>query len=283
MPVGLCHLARLVAGITPRVLLPMHGSGNWGESAASAFYTIDELPPSLLDLPLHASQPLQRDDLDLGPDRLAFVIDDVLGDKEADALAACSEAILEHNGNSRVAPGIQTPPGMRVNMAAHWYAPRTEGGFYVSLLERFKHLVPPTLGGLPLYSTLSEKIASFKYLPGDRFERHTDGLFPGQGANDKGDGIDIWPGVESGMSILIYLNGAEEGLKGGETRLWSADGSRWVDVTPKKGRALFFRRGSPDAVQHAGLPVDQDSERPKIMALINLAYGVREGTEPFRV
>ena len=47
----------------------------------------------------------------------------------------------------------------------------------------------------------------------------------------------------------------------------------FVDVTPRKGRALFFRRGSADAVLHAGLPVS--GEVPKYMALINLAYGER--------
>ena len=52
-----------------------------------------------------------------------------------------------------------------------------------------------------------------------------------------------------------------------------------MDVKPRKGRALFFRRGSADAVLHAGLPVKEGSE-PKIMALINLAYGERHGTEP---
>lgn len=80
-------------------------------------------------------------------------------------------------------------------------------------------------------------------------------------------------------SILFYLNdGPSDGLVGGETRLWTADGSTHVDVTPRKGRALFFRRGSTDAVSHAGLPVS--GEVPKYMALINLAYGERVGTKP---
>ena len=96
-------------------------------------------------------------------------------------------------------------------------------------------------------------------------------------ANESGDGIDHWNGVQSGMSVLFYCNDAEsDGLDGGETRLWSADGSRHVDVAPRKGRALFFRRGSRDAVLHAGLPVR--GAVPKYMALINLAYGERVGT-----
>ena len=119
----------------------------------------------------------------------------------------------------------------------------------------------------------------FKYVEGDRFDRHVDGLFPGQGCNEQGDGVDQWPGVQSGMSILFYLNDESDGVVGGHTRLWSADGSRYVDVQPRKGRALFFRRGSSDAVLHAGLPIATGSE-PKVMALINLAYGERRGTKP---
>ena len=82
--------------------------------------------------------------------------------------------------------------------------------------------------------------------------------------------------------MLLYLNDYEsDGLEGGETRLWTADGSRHVDVRPKKGRALCFRRGSPNAVLHAGLPVTGDV--PKYMALINLAYGEQVGTKPMMV
>jgi len=169
---------------------------------------------------------------------------------------------------------------MRVNMAAHWYPSYAAAASFLGpLLARFRHLVPPELGGLPLYGALSQKVAQFKYGDGDRFERHVDGLFPGQGCNERGDGVDAWDGVQSGMSILFYLNdGPTDGLVGGETRLWTADASKYVDVTPRKGRALFFRRGSADAVLHAGLPVSGDV--PKYMALINLAYGERVGTRP---
>lgn len=277
------HIISLASSIHPKILLPMRGSGNHGESGSTAFYTIHDLPNSLANLSSSPPKvPLERQDIDVGPGRLAFTIDNVLSPEEADALAACAESVLEFNGHSRLAPGIMTPPGMRVNEAAHWYpsyevAPTFLGPLY----QRFRHLVPPELDGLPLHDRLSEKVAQFKYGYGDRFNRHIDGLFPGQGANKKGDGVDEWSGVVSGMSILFYLNdGPMDGLVGGETRLWSADGSRFVDVTPKKGRALFFRRGSPDAVLHAGLPVT--GEVPKYMALINLAYGKQTGIEPMR-
>lgn len=272
------HVSSLAATIKPRVLQSMHGSGNHGEPGTSAFYTIDALPDALAGL---GPKPhLARTDIDLGADRLAFYIDDVLSPAEADALAACAESVLEHNGHSRVAPGISTPPGMRVNMAAHWYPSHSAApGFFGGLFDRFRHLVPPTLGGLPLHGRLSEKVAQFKYGDGDRFERHVDGLFPGQGCNERGDGVEAWTGVQSGMSILFFLNdGESDGLVGGETRLWTSDGSRHVTVTPRKGRALFFRRGSADAVLHAGLPVS--GAVPKYIALVNLAYGERSGTSP---
>jgi len=256
----------------------VRGGGPQGESGAAAFYAINKLPRALADMAPPA-RPLERVDIDLGKDRLAFYIDEVLTDDEADALAACAESIFEHNGHSRIAPGVNTPPGMRMNMAAHWYPSRAAAPrFLGSLFERFRQLVPPSLGGQPLHGALSEKVAQFKYSKGDRFNKHVDGLFPGQGANERGDGVDEWVGVSGGMSILLYLNGWGDGLEGGETRLWTSDGTRYVDVVPRKGRALFFRRGSNDAVLHAGLTVK--GEVPKYMALVNLAYGERTGTKP---
>merc|ERR1711976_1118365 len=90
--------------------------------------------------------------------------------------------------------------------------------FLGGLMSRIKHLVPHTLKDgygrtMHLHPKLSEKIAQFKYNDGDRFNRHVDGLFPGQGINAAGDGIEEWPGVVSGMSILLYLNdGPHDGL-----------------------------------------------------------------------
>ena len=276
-------ISKLAADISPRALVSARGSGNHGEAGTAAFYTIDKLPTALDSSSSSSSSSsnspiLKRVDIDLGKDRLAFYIDNVLTHDQADVLAACAEAVLKDNGHSRVAPGINTPPGMRINEAAHWYpsrslAPDLLGPIY----KRISPLVPPTLGGLPLFPRLSEKVAQFKYNQGDRFNRHTDGIFPGQGANDSGTGVDEWVGVVSGMSMLFYLNDQEsDGLMGGETRVWSADGSQHYDVIPRKGRVLFFRRGSQDAVLHAGLPVT--GEVPKYMALINLAYGEQTGT-----
>jgi hypothetical protein len=269
----------LAASISPRVLVSTSGSGNYGESGKAAFYTIDELPMALIkeeDLP--SKEELQRVDIDLGHDRQAFIIDNVLTPEESDALAACAEAILVTNGHSRVAPGIRTPPGMRISEAAHWCPPH-ESSFLPTIYRRIEHLVPKSVGGgLPLYHKLNGRVAHYKYNKGDQFNRHVDGLFPGQGANPEDNGVDEWAGVVSGFSLLFYLNDADDGLEGGETRLWSRDGSIYKDITPRKGRVLVFRRGSHDAVLHAGLEVTGDV--PKYMALINLNYGEQTGTSP---
>jgi hypothetical protein len=272
------RITKLAQEIRPRVLVATRGSGNFGESGSAGFYTIDKLPSVLANPERRTNPQLERVDIDLGPDRLAFYIDNVLTHHEADYLAACAEAILEHNGHSRLAPGIQTPPGMRINQASHWYPSHEEAPTFLgSVFDRFRHLVPKSLDDMPLHDRLSEKVAQFKYDKGDEFKRHIDGLFPGQGANQEGNGVDEWIGVVSGMSMLFFLNDYEtDGLVGGQTRLWSADGSKHFDVVPRKGRLLFFRRGSQDAVLHAGLPVTGDV--PKYMALINLAYGERTGT-----
>lgn len=269
-------ISKLATKIKTQVLVSARGSGSNGELGTPSFYIIDKLP---VEFHNNLSTKLEANDLDIGENRKAFYIDSVLTHDEADVLAACAEAILEDNGHSRLAPGIHTPPGMRINEAAHWYPSQTLApNFLGKIYDRIRHLVPDKLNGLRLYSRFSEKVAQFKYSRGDKFNRHIDGLFPGQGANQEGTGVEEWIGVVSGFSMIFYLNDKEtDGLVGGETRLWTSDGSRYVDVSPKKGRVLIFRRGSRDAVLHAGLSVS--GEVPKYMALINLVYGEKTGSK----
>merc|ERR1712188_221110 len=243
--------------IQPRTLVSTHGSGNWGEGGSAAYYTIDRLPSALLAMSENDhSQSLVRRDIDLGPNGTAFVIDNVLTPTEADALSACSEAIFKLNGNSRFAPGIQTPPGMRQNMAAHWFSGPTtqaEAQLFAPLYARFKHLLPNTVAGRPLFGQLNQKLAVFKYEAQDQFTPHHDGTFPGHGMSEDGAGVERWDGVDSGLSMLLYLNDADAPgvtgeFVGGATRLFRMgthpkDG-QYVDVPPRKGSALFFRHGS---------------------------------------
>ena len=295
--------------VKPRVLKEVRGSGNYGESNMSQFWIYDELPTVLTTMMKkekseneheheHGSSYSQRrssprkatviDDKkstsvtnsgDGGTNgHEVFYVDNVLSDEECDALAACAEYILKQNGYSRYAPGINTPPGMRVNQAAHWFPSQQiiQDGFLTDIYHRLEPFLPSTVTNngqtLSLYPKLSQKVAQFKYDKGDEFKPHVDGLFPGQGSNVSGNDIEEWPGIVSGYSLLFFLNDSEkDGLEGGATRVWSADRSQNFDIQPKKGRVLVFRRGSPDAVLHAGRPVN--GQVPKYMALINALYG----------
>ena len=79
-----------------------------------------------------------------------------------------------------------------------------------------------------------------------------------------------WAELRSALTMLLYLNDPSDGVQGGNTRLLSRDG-RWVDVTPRKGSALFFRHGfGPDSVQHIGDRVH--GAVPKYVARINVMY-----------
>ena len=80
-----------------------------------------------------------------------------------------------------------------------------------------------------------------------------------------------WSGLRSCLTMLLYLNDPSDGVVGGNTQLLGRDG-RWVEVTPHKGAALFFRHGfSPDSVPHIGARVS--GAVPKYVARINVLYG----------
>lgn len=241
-----------------------------------------------------APSPLEkptRTDINIGVGGLAFFIDNILSPDEADALAAVSETM----GYSRFAPAIRTPPGMRRNKACHWIASEeTAARLLRPLYARFRDLLPERIGGAQLHSELSHRMAHYKYDDGDVFNRHTDGCWPGQSVAVEGDGsgggrridgIREWQGVESKMSMLLYLNDPSDGYTGGETRLFplsrssghhtSSGAAEPVDVPPVKGGALFFRHGfGPDSVMHMGKQVT--GETPKYVLRLNVLYSSAE-------
>lgn len=100
-----------------RVVASMPGSLPMGgvvhETPVHAF----ESTPSCLALGPQPSLQPRRHDIDLGG-YLAFFIDDVVTAAEADCIVAASE----HFGYREEAPGIATPPGMRMNKSVHWVA-----------------------------------------------------------------------------------------------------------------------------------------------------------------
>ena len=271
--------------IKPTVLLTTVGSGPFGErSPASHIHTLTGALPPPLQFSLPAASKLsslplpQRKDIDIGPGGLAFLVDNVMSSEQCDALAAVSESI----GYSRFAPAITTPPGMRQNSAAHWLPTDQHADEFLDpMYHRFAHLLPPSVSGGKRYGRLSRRLAHSKYDDGDVFNMHTDGQWPGQGVQYDGEsadgtsrpvGIREWPGVVSKLSMLLYLNDANDGVQGGATRLFhtSKDGT-YTDVAPTKGSALFFRHGfGEDSVLHMGTAVS--GEVPKYIVRLNVLY-----------
>ena len=205
----------------------------------------------------------RRQDLDLDG-LLGFVIDQVVTDEEADAIVQASEVM----GYRDEAPGIATPPGMRMNKSVHWMA---DEAMLQTMFDRIAHLLPPDMHGDPLHQGFSHRLNMYRYDDNDVFNRHIDGDWPGYGLDADRRSMLEWQGLRSALTMILYLNGLEDGVQGGNTRLLAADG-RWVDVVPSTGSALFFRHGfTPDSVIHIGDRVK--GHVPKYVARINVMYG----------
>ncbi|MGY0196024.1 hypothetical protein ACWA7J_13245 [Leptothrix sp. BB-4] len=228
----------------PRVVARLTGSLPMGGAvAATPVHALSATPPGLA----LGSQPQLRQQghqIDLGG-LLAFGVEDVVSPAEADRIVAASE----HFGFRDEAPGIMTPPGMRLNKSVHWVADEALLG---PIFERIRPWLPAWLDGAPLHGRLSHRLNMYRYDDQDVFNRHTDGDWPGYGLSPDRTAMVEWPGLRSGLTMLLYLNGPEDGVEGGCTRLHGANG-RVVDVTPRKGSALFFRHGfGPGSVMHEG-------------------------------
>ena len=226
-----------------------------------------ESPPAALRLHLQPALQPRRRDIDLGGLQ-AFVIDEVVSADEADAIVEASERF----GYRDEAPGIVTPPGMRMNKSVHWVADDELTG---PMFQRIAHLLPDTLGGTPLHRRFSQRLNMYRYDANDVFNRHTDGNWPGYSLSADRTTMCEWaPGLRSGLTMLLYLNGQADGVQGGSTRLFCGDG-RWVDVVPVKGSALFFRHGfGPHSVMHEGCRVSGNVS--KYVARINVMFGTDE-------
>lgn len=246
---------RVVARLTG--LLPMGGV-----VPETPIHTFTETPAALAFGPALGLTP-RRHDIDLGG-LLAFGVDEVITPDEADRIVAASEQF----GYRDEAPGIATPPGMRMNKSVHWLADHALLG---PIFERIRHLLPPEIEGARLHPRLSHRLNMYRYDDQDVFNRHLDGDWPGYGLNAERDDMLEWPpNLRSCLSMLLYLNGPEDGVVGGHTQLLGRNG-QWLSVTPKKGSALFFRHGlSPDSVIHIGARVS--GPVAKYLARINVMY-----------
>jgi hypothetical protein len=195
---------------------------------------------------------------------LAFAITPVVTSDEADAIVEASERF----GYRDEAPGISTPPGMRMNKSVHWVA---DDALLVPIFKRIGHLLPQEIDGARLQPRFSHRLNMYRYDDQDVFNRHTDGDWPGYGLTDDRSEMVEWRGWRSCLTMLLYLNGPEDGVQGGATRLYGPMGAS-VDVIPQKGAALFFRHGfGPGSVLHQGCRVTGSVS--KYVARINVMYG----------
>ena len=173
----------------------------------------------------------QRTDIDLGG-LTAFMISNVITADEADAIVEASERF----GYRDEAPGIQTPPGMRMNKAVHWVADEQT---LAPVFDRIAHLLPQAMEGAQLYPALSRRINMYRYDAEDVFNPHTDGDWPGYSLSPDRRQMIEWPDLRSCLSMLLYLNGPDDGVQGGSTRLFRPDRGH-VDVMPKKAQRYSF-------------------------------------------
>ena len=236
--------------------LPMGGT-----KQKAQIFALEDTPKSL-KFNLDDCKNQKKENIDLNG-FLAFTIDNVITKGEADVLILLTEEL----GYREDAPGIHTPPGMRKNKTVHWVS---EGGVLRTIFERISSYLPAVLDGKKLSSKLSHRINFYKYDSGDIFNLHVDGDWPGYGLSGDGKSMVQWNGVHSKLTMLLYLNGIEDGIQGGKTNLFGRH-DELIEVAPKKGRALFFRHGSgAESVLHEGSLVL--STVPKYVARINVMY-----------
>ena len=120
------------------------------------------------------------------------------------------------------------------------------------LFSRVMAFIPPVLDGRASMASLSHRFNTYRYTTGQQFKPHLDGDWPGYRVNPKTKQLEYWKTGRSMLSMLLYLNGREEGVQGGDTLL--IDSRKVVRrIAPRGGRALFFRHGiHPKSVLHAG-------------------------------
>jgi hypothetical protein len=245
-----------------RTVAELHGSLPMGGYVPNTPIHAFQTPAPQLQLTDTPTRQAQRRDIPLD-DLLAFVIDDVLTADEADAMVAASERF----GYLAAAPGIATPPGMRMNKSVHWVA---DGSLLDPMLARIRHLLPQELDGARLHEHFSQRINMYRYDAQDVFNLHTDGDWPGYGLSADRQHMVEWPDLRSNLTMLLYLNGPEDGVEGGSTYIYDRK-RQFKEIIPKKGSALFFRHGfGPHSVLHQGCRVT--GNQPKYVARINVLY-----------
>ncbi|KIO31433.1 hypothetical protein M407DRAFT_67926, partial [Tulasnella calospora MUT 4182] len=92
------------------------------------------------------------------------------------------------------------------------------------------------------FTRLNERLRYLKYVEGDFFESHSDGIYRTPDRSEM-----------SCLTLQLYLNGSKEELEGGATQFLSRRGpDTFIDVDPRPGRALIFEQGN---LLHCGAKV----------------------------
>lgn len=101
-----------------------------------------------------------------------------------------------------------------------------------------------TEDGLGSKNRLNEMLRFLKYEEGQHFNPHCDAIYNGNGEEK---------GRRSFLTLHLYLTDDESlNLKGGSTRFWSPDKTKFMDVEAKRGRVLIFQQRM---LWHSGEPV----------------------------
>ena len=185
----------------------------------------------------HGSSPRRLEargvELPWAPDATCFTIENVLSDDECEQLIALSERRGYEQALVNVGAGRQAAMS-DVRRSSRWMVDSESAAD--ELWRRIEQHVPDvvaksrrgkgaTVGWYA--SGLNERLRFLKYSPGDYFAPHQDGSFQAKGQ-------------VSQMTVMLYLNSAG---KGGETKFLNphgGDGSRTVDVVPRRGLCLVF-------------------------------------------
>lgn len=243
--------------INPEIVATDIGSLPQGDSEANTpIFAIGHRFTDSEGAPAHSKVDLSWED------KIAFYVDGVLSPAECRSLIALTEDL----GFRAAAPGIRTPPGMRQNTTVHWFA---EPEDVAAIHQRIAPLLPATIDDAQLMDELSQRFNTYRYTQGQQFRPHLDGDWPGFNLDNRRK-IQTWPLGHSKLSMLLYLNGTAEGVLGGDTLLLDANRIKHR-ITPKAGRALFFRHGIHEqSVLHAGDLLLGDT--PKYVVRINVMY-----------
>ncbi|ORX89146.1 hypothetical protein K493DRAFT_306022 [Basidiobolus meristosporus CBS 931.73] len=169
-------------------------------------------------------------------DTCAFfvVLDDIYSKEECDRLIRKSEYHGFNTYQTNKYGGIVNSPHVRndLNLAI------IDGFETFELWSRIKDHVPKYWTDNPV-SGLHKNLRFNQYRPGQYFNAHVDSSY-----------VDEQSSGASRITVLLYLNDVAEG---GQTRFFSVESMKHIDIIPKPGRVVLFEHG----LYHASLAVKQ--------------------------